>query len=104
MLRLGDRKGWVAGTMPWLLISYERDAILIVQETGWALGPIWMGPENLTTTRVRTPDRPARGDSLYKVHYPGQQINTTFFTKTRKNNDDNNNTKRCVKQIYAIGN
>jgi len=50
--------------------------------------------------RVRTPDRPAGGDSLYKVHYPGQQISTTFFIKTRQNYDDNNNnnTKRCVKQ------
>lgn len=90
--------------MPWMFKSYERDAVLIVKETGWALGPIWMGPENLTLTGVRTPDRPACGDSLYNVHYPGQQISTTFFTKTRRNYDNNNNTKRCVKQeICATG-
>jgi hypothetical protein len=87
--------------MPWLLKSYERDAVLIVQETGWVSGPIWMGLENLTPNGVRTPDHPAHGDSLYKVHYPGQQISTTFFKKTRQNyddDDDNDNNKSCVKQ------
>ena len=59
------------------------------------------------STRVRTPNCPACGDSLYKVHYPGQQISTTFFTKTRQNDDDDDggdddddddDNNRCVKQ------
>jgi hypothetical protein len=33
-----------------------------------------MGPENLTPTLVRTPDRPARNKSLYRLHYSGQQL------------------------------
>jgi hypothetical protein len=30
-----------------------------------------MGAENLSPTRIRTPDRPARSESLYRVRYPG---------------------------------
>ena len=34
----------------------ERDSVPIVQETGWAPGPVWTGAENLVTTRIRSPD------------------------------------------------
>ena len=33
--------------MPELLYPKERDQVPIVQEAGWALGPVWMGMENL---------------------------------------------------------
>ena len=37
------------------LPSYLRkDPVPIVQETGWAPGPVWAGAENLATTGVRT--------------------------------------------------
>ena len=32
--------------MPQLLYLQERDPVLLVQEAGWALGPVWMGVEN----------------------------------------------------------
>ena len=41
-----------------------------VQETGWAPGPVWTGAENLTPTGIRSPDRPARSQSLYRLSYP----------------------------------
>jgi hypothetical protein len=28
-------------------------------------GPVWTGAENLAPTRIRSPDRPVRGESLY---------------------------------------
>ena len=38
------------------------------------MGPVWSGSENLTPLkRVRTPDRPARLESLYRLSYPGNQ-------------------------------
>jgi hypothetical protein len=43
----------------------------IVQEAGWAPGPVWTGAENLTPTGIRSPDRPARSESLYRLSYPG---------------------------------
>ena len=43
----------------------------IVQEAGWAPGPVWTVAENLTPTGIRSPDRPARSESLQRLRYPG---------------------------------
>jgi hypothetical protein len=40
------------------------------QEAGWAPGPVWTGEENLAATGIRSPDRPARSQSLYRLRYP----------------------------------
>jgi len=37
---------------------------LIVQAAGWVTEPVWTGVENLTPTRIRSPDRPVRKKSL----------------------------------------
>jgi len=34
-------------------------------------GPVWTGAENLVPTGIRSPDRPARSESLYRLSYPG---------------------------------
>jgi hypothetical protein len=51
-----------------------KDPVLIVQETGWAPGPVWTGAENLASTGIRSPDRPARSGSLtihaFPAHLP----------------------------------
>ena len=31
----------------------------------------WTGAENLAPTGIRSPDRPARSESLYRLSYPG---------------------------------
>jgi hypothetical protein len=36
-----------------------KDAVPIVQEAGWAPGPVWTGAENLALTGIRSPDHPA---------------------------------------------
>ena len=51
----------------------RKDPGPIVQEAGWAPGPFWMGAENLASTGIRSPDRPARSESLYRLSYPGPQ-------------------------------
>jgi len=38
---------------------FTADPVPIVQEAGWALGPVWTGAENLDPHRDSTPDRPA---------------------------------------------
>jgi hypothetical protein len=48
-----------------------KDPVPIVQEAGWAPGPVWTGAENLAPTGFRSPDRPARSESPYRLHYPG---------------------------------
>jgi hypothetical protein len=32
--------------------------------------PVWTGAENLAPTGIRSPDRPARSQSLYRLRYP----------------------------------
>jgi hypothetical protein len=46
-----------------------KDPVSIVKEAGWAPGPVWTGPENLAPTGIRSPDRPARSQSLYRLSY-----------------------------------
>jgi len=47
------------------LFNLGKDQIPIVQEAGWAPGPIWTGAENLTYTGIRSLDRPACSQLLY---------------------------------------
>ena len=49
----------------------RNDPVPIVQEPGWAPGPVWTGVENLAATGIRFPDRPARSESLYRLRYLG---------------------------------
>ena len=55
-----------------------KDPVPIVQEAGWAQGPVRTGDENLASTGIRYPDRPARSESLYRLSYPDPltQINS----------------------------
>jgi hypothetical protein len=49
----------------------RKDPVHIVQEAGWAPGPVWRGMENLAPTGIRSLDLPARSDLLYRLCYPG---------------------------------
>jgi hypothetical protein len=51
-----------------------KDPVPIVQEAGWAPGLVLTGVENLAPTGIRSPDRPARGQSLYRLRYPAHVI------------------------------
>jgi hypothetical protein len=50
-----------------------KDPVPIVQEAGWAPGPVWTGAENLAPTGIRSPDLPARSQSLYGLSYRAHQ-------------------------------
>ena len=36
----------------------------------WAKGTVWTCAEYLALTGIRSPDRPARSESLYRLSYP----------------------------------
>ena len=65
----GTRRGWGVSVTPRPHFTPEKDPAPIVQEAGWAPGPVWTGAENLTHTGIRSPDRPARSQSLYRLRY-----------------------------------
>ena len=54
-------------------ITTGKDPVPIVQEAGWALGPVWTG-EKSRPHRDSIPDRPARSQSLYRMSYPAQTM------------------------------
>jgi hypothetical protein len=68
---------------PWPLSNSGKDLVPIVQETGWAPGPVWTGAENLALTGIRSPDRPASSQSLYRLGYPEHEISHTVFYTCR---------------------
>ena len=55
--------------MPQPLFTPRKDPVPIVQEAGWTPGPFWTGAENLAPTGIRSLDRPARSQSLYRLRY-----------------------------------
>ena len=65
----GTRRGWEVSVMPWPLFTPGKDPVPIVQEAGWAPGPIWTSAEKIDPTGIRSPDRPARSQLLYRLRY-----------------------------------
>jgi hypothetical protein len=47
----------------------RKDPLPIIQEAGWAQGPVWTCAKNRTHTGIRSPDRPASSQSLYRLSY-----------------------------------
>jgi hypothetical protein len=45
--------GWVINATPLLLYLRKGDPLPILQEAGWAPGPVWTGAENLALTGSR---------------------------------------------------
>jgi len=50
----GTRTGWRESVTPQPLFTHGKDPVPIVQEAGWAPGPVWIGVENFAPTRIRT--------------------------------------------------
>ena len=54
-----------------------KDPVPIVQEAGWAPGPVWRGGKS-RPTGIRSPDRPARSQSLYRLSYSAHMNTSTY--------------------------
>ena len=67
----GTRRGWGVSVTPRPLFTPGKDTVPIVQETGWAPGPVWTGAESLAHTGIRSPDRPARSSVAIPTELPG---------------------------------
>jgi hypothetical protein len=84
----------VASPTPRPLYPRERDPVPIVQEAGWAPGSVWTAAENLAPTGIRSPDRPARSESLYRLRYPGPRYLEVIRKETLQG--------ACVAQRLAL--
>jgi hypothetical protein len=57
--------------MPRPLFTPEKDLVPIVQEAGWAPGPVWTDAKNLADTGIRFPDRPVPSPFAIPTELPG---------------------------------
>ena len=71
-----------------------KDPVPIVQEAGWAPGPVWMGGKS-RPTGIRSLDRPARSQSLYRLSYPAH-IFIKYYNDDGIINNNNNNKSIVV--------
>ena len=61
-MRVGGQRHGPAALFP------GKKPSTVVQEAGWKAR--WTDAENLARTGIRSPDRPARSESLYRLSYP----------------------------------
>ena len=59
----------MVSSTPWPHFTPGKDPVPILQETGWAPGPVWTGGKS-RPHRDSIPDRAARSQSLYRLSYP----------------------------------
>jgi len=64
----GTSKGEVSVT-PRPPFTPGKDPVPIVQEAGLASGPVWTGAEDIAFTGIRSPDRLARSQLLYRLSH-----------------------------------
>ena len=57
-----------------------KDPVSIVQDAGWAPGPVWTGGKSRPHWDS-IPDRPARSQSLYRLSYPAHFVNKEVTEK-----------------------
>ena len=72
-----DQKGSIWGWWPKPrngCFTPGKDPAPNVFEAGWTPGPAWNGEENLASAGIRSPDRPAGSESLYRLRYPGPRL------------------------------
>ena len=71
LLFLGPRHticGWEVSSTPRPHSTPGKDPVPILQEVGWAPGPVWTGGKS-RPHRGSIPDRPVRSQSLYRLSY-----------------------------------
>jgi len=65
----GTRRGLLVSSTPRPHFTPGKDPVPILQEAGWASGPVWTGGKSRPHWDS-IPDRPARSQSLYRLSYP----------------------------------
>jgi hypothetical protein len=80
----GTRRWRGVRVTPRPLFTPGKDPVPIVQEAGWAPGPVWTGAENLAPNGIRSPNRPTRSLSLYRLSYRAHATETRVRQLSRR--------------------
>ena len=70
----GTRRGEGSASRPGRSLPPEKTQYPLYRRLGGVPGPVWTGAENLAPTGIRSPDRQARSQSLYRLRYPAHSI------------------------------
>jgi hypothetical protein len=70
---LRTRCGSVVNSTLRPLYLRKRDTVRIVQEAGWAPGPVWTR-KKVASTGIRSPDLSVRSESLCRLRNPGSPL------------------------------
>ena len=86
----GTRRGWVVSSTSRPHFTPRKDPVTIVQEAGWAPGPVWTGGKS-RPHRDSIPDRPAPIQSLYWLSYPANSFVQYIYNSNSFNSSSNVN-------------
>jgi len=75
----GTRRGWGVNVTLRPLFTPGKDPVSIVQEAGWATGPVWTDAENLAPTAIRS-----RTVQPIAIRYTDWATGPTIIYKTTK--------------------
>ena len=75
----GNRRGWVVSSTPRPHITPGKAPVPILQEAGWAPGPVWTGGKS-RPHRYSIPDRPGRSSVAIPTELPGTHTYTYIIT------------------------
>ena len=78
----GTRRGLVVSSTPRPYFTPGKDPIPIVEGAGWTPGPVWTGGKS-RPTGIRSPDRPARSQSLYRLSYPAHKTSHRWLDNVK---------------------
>ena len=76
----GTRRGWVVSSTPRPHFTSGKDPVPILQEAGWAPGPVWRGGK-FRPHRDSIPDSPACNQPLYLLSYPTHLFYLLIYLK-----------------------
>ena len=77
----GTRRRWVVSSMPWPHFTPGKDPVPILQEAGWAPGPVWTGGKS-RPHQDSILDHPAHSQSLYRLSYLAHRFYSTWYIKS----------------------
>jgi hypothetical protein len=103
----GTRREWGVSVTPRPLFTPGKNPVPIVQEAGWARGPVWTGAENFASTWTRSPERPAGSKSLYRLRYPAHNgmyhsVNWYLYTYIYIYNPKFRGNILKIKQVFSF--
>ena len=77
-----------------------KDPVPILQEAGWARGPVWTGGKS-RPRRDSFPDSPACSQSPYRLRYPAYEVRSEIYFK-HKNSCMEKVTQREKRQAVYV--